>query len=88
MLISVHLVVFLYPMCITDLNRANHTGSITVPLRRRPAVIPPNFMQFSSTYFGLAVTQTQSFGAGLIGKENCMIFKEPDTNTDKKTGTL
>ena len=75
-------------MCLTDLKGANHTGSITVPLRRQPAVISPNFIQFSGTYFGLAVTQMHSFGAGLIGKQNCVMFTKLDTNTDKRTGKL
>ena len=66
----------------------NHAGSITIPLQRWPAAIPPNFMQFSGTYFGLAVTQMHLFGAGLIGKQNCLMFIELDTNTDKKTGKL
>ena len=73
-LISVSLVVFLYPMCLTDLKGANHTGAITVPLWRRPAAILPTFMLSSSTYFRLAVTQTHSFGAGLIGKQNFVMF--------------
>ena len=88
MLVSVSLVVFSYPMCLTDLKGANHTGSITVPLRRQPAVISPNFMQFSRTYFGLAVTEMHSCGAGIIGKQNCVMFTELDTNTDRKTGKL
>ena len=36
---------------VTDLKEANPTGSITIPLRRQPAAIHPDFMQFSSTYF-------------------------------------
>ena len=70
-------------MCLTDLKGANHTSSITVLLRRWPAMIPPNFMQFSSTYFGLAMAQMHSFGAGLIGTQSCVMFTELDTNTDK-----
>ena len=50
-LFSMSLVVFSYPMCFVDLEGANHTGSITVLLRRRPAAIPPNFKQLSGTYF-------------------------------------
>ena len=67
---------------------ANHTGSITVPLQRRPAKIPPNFMQFLSIYFGLAVAKMHSFGAGLIGKQNSVMFTELGTNPDKKIGKL
>ena len=87
-LISISLVVFFYPICLTDLQGANHTGSITIPLRRWPAAIPPSFMQFSSTYFGFALTQMHSFGAGSIGKQNCVMFKELGANTDKKMGKL
>ena len=70
-------------MCLTDLKGVNHTSSITVPLRRWPAAIPPNFILFPDTYFGLAVTQMHSFGAGLIGKQNCVMFTELDKNTRK-----
>ena len=87
-LISISLVVFFYPICLTDLQGANHTGSITVPLQRWPAKMPPNFMQFLSIYFGLAVAKMHSFGAGLIGKQNCVMFTELDTYVDKKTEKL
>ena len=72
-LVSVSLVVFSYPMCLTDLKGANHTGSITVPLRRRPAVIPNIFYAIFQYLFGLAVTQMHSFGAELTGKQNCAV---------------
>ena len=71
-----------------DLKGANHASSMTVPLQRRPAAIPPTFMQFSGINFGLAVTQMHSFGAGLIGKQNCPMFTKLGTNTHKKTGKL
>ena len=87
-LISLSLVLFSYPMCRTDSKEANHTGSITVPLRRWPAMIPPNFMQFSSTSFGFAMTQMHLFGAGLTRKQNCVMFTERDTNVNKKTGKV
>ena len=88
MLISIFLNVYSYPMYLTDLKGANHSGSVTVSLWRRPAVIAPNFMQFSGTYFGSALIQMHSCGAGLIGKQNCVMFTELDTNTNKKTGKL
>ena len=75
-------------MFLTELKGANHTGSITVLLQRQSAVIPTDFMQFSGTYFGLAVTQMHLFSAGLIGKQNCVMFTKLDTNTDKRTGKL
>ena len=68
-LISISLVVFSYPICLTDLKVAKHTISIAMSLRRQPAVIPPNFMQFSSTHFRNALTQTHPFGTGLISKQ-------------------
>ena len=37
-------------------------------------------MQFSGINFGFAVTQTHSFGAGLIGEQNCAMFTELETN--------
>ena len=73
MLILVSLVIFLYPLCLTDLMGASYTDSNTVPLWRQTAAIPPNFMQFSGTIFGLAVTQMHSFGAELTGKQNCAV---------------
>ena len=73
-LISISLVVFSYPICLTDLKVAKHTISIAMSLRRQPAVFPPNFMQFSSTYLRNALTQTHSFGTGLIGKQDCVMF--------------
>ena len=45
-------------------------------------------MQFLSIYFGLAVAKMHSFGAGLIGKQNSVMFTELGTNPDKKTGKL
>ena len=75
-------------LTLTDLKGTNHTGSTVIPLQRWPAAILPNFMQFSGIYFGLAVTRAHSFGAGLISKQNCVIFKELDTNTDKKMEKL
>ena len=88
MLILVSLVIFLYPLCLTDLMGASYTDSNTVPLWRQTAAIPPNFMQFSSTSFGFAMTQMHLFGAGLTRKQNCVMFTERDTNVNKKTGKL
>ena len=67
-----------------DIKRADPSGSITIPLQRQPGVIHPNFMQFSGTYFWLAVTRMHSFSAGLIGKQNCAMFTELDSKADKE----
>ena len=55
MLISASLVVF--PCIFHVLNRLNGDEPTSSVLQRWPTVIHPNFMQFSSTYFCLAVTQ-------------------------------
>ena len=90
MLLSVSLIVVSYRSCLTDLTGANSTGSAAVPanppLRRWPAAIHPNFMQFSKTYFWVVVTQTHLVGADLIGKQNCAMLKELDTKADEENG--
>ena len=88
MLLFISLVVFLYPRCLTNFKGANHTCSLTVPLWRQPAAIQSNSTQFYGTYFGLAGIQTHSFDAGIISRQNHVMFTELDTITDKENGEI
>ena len=45
-------------------------------------------MQFYGTYFELAGIQTHSFDAGIISRQNHVMFTELDTITDKENGEI